>query len=248
MSPPLLMVRGLSKCFGAVQVADAVDLDIRAHEIHAVIGPNGAGKSSLIAQIAGELRPDAGTIRIDGQDLGTRTPVERAALGIGRSFQVSSLFEQLSVLENALLAAQAASGHSIRFGRPAWRRDAVRARAESALREVGLLERGDDLVASLAHGQKRRLEVAMVLAGGARLLLLDEPLAGQAADEVRTIVALLERLRERHAILLVEHDMDAVFALADRITVMVDGRVIRTGAPDAVRDDPAVREAYLGDA
>ena len=247
MSAPLLVIEGLSKRFGAVVVADRVDLDVRRGEIHAVIGPNGAGKSSLIGQIAGEIRPDAGIIRLRDADLGGRTPAERAALGIGRSFQVSSLFEPLSVLENAVLAAQPTRGHSFRFRRPALQRPEVRERAEAALRDVGLLDRQDDLVASLAHGEKRQLEVALALAGDAVLLLLDEPLAGQASEESRTTIALLERLRERHAVLLVEHDMEAVFRLADRITVMVDGQVIRTGTPEVVRDDPAVREAYLGD-
>jgi branched-chain amino acid transport system ATP-binding protein len=249
MTGPLLEVRNLSKRFGAVVVADAVDLDIWPGEIHAVIGPNGAGKSSLIAQLAGELEPDAGVIRMQGHDVAMRrSPAARAALGIGRSFQVSSLFEELSVLENAALAAQPAVGTSFRFGTPALAAGPARERAEAALHEVGLDARQNDLVAGLAHGEKRQLEVALTLAGGASLLLLDEPLAGQAADESRSIVALLDRLRARYATLLVEHDMDAVFALADRITVMVDGRVLCSGTPEAVRNDRGVREAYLGDA
>lgn len=248
MSPPLLAVRGLTKRFGAVVVADAIDLEVERGEIHAVIGPNGAGKSSLIGQIAGEIQPDSGTVRLRGADLVGRTPAERAALGLGRSFQVSSLFEPLSVLENAVLAAQPSAGHSLRLARHALDRDGVRERAEAALSDVGLYERRNEPVADLAHGEKRQLDVALALAGGATVLLLDEPLAGQAADESRATIALLDRLRERHAVLLVEHDMEAVFALANRITVMVDGRVIRTGAPDEVRADPAVRRAYLGDA
>ncbi|HEX6142336.1 MAG TPA: ABC transporter ATP-binding protein [Geminicoccaceae bacterium] len=249
MSPaPLLEIRGLVKRFGAVTVAEAVDLDIAPGEVHALIGPNGAGKSSLIGQIAGEIRPDAGRIRFLGADLEGRSPAARSQAGIGRSFQMSSLFEQMSVLENALLAAQRAHGTGFGFVRRALDRAEPRARAEATLAQVGLAGRAAEPVASLAHGEKRQLEIALALAGAPRLLLLDEPLAGQAAGDAEATVALLDRLRPAHAMLLVEHDMDAVFALADRITVMVDGRVIASGRPETIRADPGVRDAYLGDA
>jgi branched-chain amino acid transport system ATP-binding protein len=247
MSGPLLEVRGLTKRFGAVVAADGVDLEVLPGEIHAVIGPNGAGKTTLIAQLAGELRPDAGAIRFRGSDL-VRQPVHaRAALGIARSFQVTNLFGAFSVLQNVALAAQAVAGHSFRPWRPAARVAPLREAALAALGQVGLdeVERPAN---ALAHGEKRLLEIAMALASRPQLVLLDEPLAGQGGAEGRATVALLDRLRGERAILLVEHDMEAVFALADRITVMVDGRVIASREPVAIRADPAVRTAYLGDA
>jgi branched-chain amino acid transport system ATP-binding protein len=248
MMEPLLELRGVHKRFGAVVAAEAVDLDVRAGEIHALIGPNGAGKSSLIAQIAGELRPDRGRVHFAGIDLTERPPAARARLGLARSFQVTSLFDDLSVLENAVLAAQPRLGHSFRLLRPATSRATVREAALAALAEVGLDKRPDDPVAALGHGEKRQLEIGLALAGGPRLLLLDEPLAGQAAADGEATVALLDRLRRRHAMLLVEHDMDAVFQLADRVTVMVEGRTIASGTAAEVRNDPDARSAYLGDA
>jgi branched-chain amino acid transport system ATP-binding protein len=247
VSEALLEVRGLTRRFGAVVAADGVDLDVLPGEIHAVIGPNGAGKTTLIAQLAGELRPDAGTIRFRGRDL-VRQPVHaRAALGIARSFQVTSVFGAFSVLQNTALAAQAVAGHSFRLWRPADRVPELREAAQAALEQVGLggVERA---VSALAHGEKRLLEIAMALASRPHLVLLDEPLAGQGVAEGHATVALLDRLRGERAILLVEHDMEAVFALADRITVLVDGRVIASGPPPLIRADPAVRTAYLGDA
>jgi branched-chain amino acid transport system ATP-binding protein len=247
MRAPLLEVRGLTKRFGAVVAADGVDLEVRPDEIHAVIGPNGAGKTTLIAQLAGELRPDAGAMRFGGIDL-VRQPVHaRAGLGIARSFQVTSVFGAFSVLQNVALAAQAVAGHSFRLWRPAERVAPLREAALAALDQVGLGE-VERPASALAHGEKRLLEIAMALAIRPRLVLLDEPLAGQGVAEGRATVALLDRLRGERAILLVEHDMEAVFALADRITVLVDGRVIASGDPAAIRADPAVRTAYLGDA
>ncbi len=244
----LLQVRALCKRFGAVVAADALDLDVAPGELHAVIGPNGAGKTTLIAQLAGELRPDAGHIRFAGHDLLPRPPHARAQLGLTRSFQITSLFEQFRVLENVALAVQAVRGHSFRFWRPAHKSYELREAAMAALEQVGLAARADDRAHALSHGEKRQLELAMALASRPQLLLLDEPLAGQGQAESTALIALLSGLRGRHAILLVEHDMDAVFALADRITVLVGGRVIACAAPAAIRADPAVRAAYLGDA
>jgi branched-chain amino acid transport system ATP-binding protein len=248
MNAPLLEVRGLCKRFGAVVAADQLDLEVRPDQLHAVIGPNGAGKTTLIAQLAGELRPDAGCVRFRGRDL-TALPVHvRAGLGLARSFQMASLFERLSVLDNVALAVQAISGHSFRFWRPASRVRPLREAAVAALAEVGLDERAEKIASTLSHGEKRQVEIAMALASRPALLLLDEPLAGQGLAESRSMIRLLERLRGRCAILLVEHDMDAVFALADRITVLVAGRAIASGAPAEIRADEVVREAYLGDA
>ena len=248
MAEPLLQVRGLSKRFGAVVAADALDLEVAPREVHAVIGPNGAGKTTLIAQLAGEVRPDAGHIRFAGHDLGARPPHARAALGLARSFQITSVFEQFSTLQNVALAVQAMRGHSFRFWRPARRVRELREPAMAALERVGLGSRADDPAHALSHGEKRQLELAMALASRPKLLLLDEPLAGQGLSESEAMIALLAGLRDSHTILLVEHDMDAVFALADRITVLVRGRVIASAEPAVIRADPAVRAAYLGDA
>lgn len=248
MSAPLLEVQGLCKRFGAVVASDRLDLEVRPGQLHAVIGPNGAGKTTLIAQLAGELRPDAGCIRFRGRDF-TALPVHiRAGFGLARSFQMASLFEHLRVLDNVALAVQAVSGHSFRFWRPASRVRPLREAAMAALEEVGLGERAEMTASALSHGEKRQLEIAMALASGPELLLLDEPLAGQGLAESRSMIGLLDKLRQRCAILLVEHDMDAVFALADRITVLVAGRAIASGAPAEIRADQAVRAAYLGDA
>jgi branched-chain amino acid transport system ATP-binding protein len=247
MSEALLRVLGLDKRFGAVIASDQVDLEVEDGGIHAVIGPNGAGKTTLIAQLAGELRPDAGRILLDGHDL-TREPVHRRAhLGLARSFQIACLFDRLSVQDNVALAVQATAGHSFRFWRPARRVEELRGPAREVLASVGLEGRGEVMVAALSHGEKRQLEIAMALASRPRLLLLDEPLAGLGAEESAAMVERLAALRGRHAILLVEHDMGAVFALAGRISVMVQGRVIASGAPEAIRADPLVRAAYLGE-
>lgn len=244
----MLQLVDVHKRFGAVVVAEAVDLTVLPGEIHALIGPNGAGKTSLIGQVAGEIVPDRGSILLNGEDVTRWPPPRRARAGLVRSFQVTSLFDEMTALENVILAVQPTGGHGFGLLRPALRRHGLRRAAEAVLGEVGLLERADQDVSGFAHGEKRQLEIALALAGRPRLMLLDEPLAGQAAAEGAATVVLLERLRGRHGVLLVEHDMDAVFRLADRISVMVEGRIVATGPPAAIRDDPAVRSAYLGDA
>ena len=243
-----LEVTGLVKRFGGLLATDHVDLDLARGEIHAVIGPNGAGKTTLINQLSGQILPDEGRIVFDGQDLTHEPPFRRAMAGLGRSFQITSVFNDFSVLQNTALAVQAHAGHSFRFWKPAASERALTEPALAALRRVGLLDRAQVPVASLAHGERRQLEIAMVLATGAKCLLLDEPMAGMSPAESEAVVALLQELKGEHTILLVEHDMDAVFALADRLTVLVYGRPIATGTPDQIRNHPEVREAYLGEA
>jgi branched-chain amino acid transport system ATP-binding protein len=216
-------------------------------EIHAVIGPNGAGKTTLIAQLAGELRPDAGQVRFAGADVTALSAPARSARGLARSFQVTSVFRELTVLDNVALAVQAHAGHSFRFWRDARRDPALREPAQAVLAEVGLADRAGIVAASLAHGEQRQLEIAMALAIRPRLILLDEPTAGMGAEESAAMVALLRTLKGGPGLLLVEHDMDAVFALADRITVLVSGRVIATGRPEEIAGSALVREAYLGE-
>jgi branched-chain amino acid transport system ATP-binding protein len=247
MVEPLLETSGLTRRFGGLVAMSEVALGVAPGEIHAVIGPNGAGKTTLVATLAGELRPDAGTIRFAGHDISRLGTTRRAALGIARSFQITSIFREFSVVENVALAVQAHEGHSFRLWRPARADPRLREPARAVLAELGLAERADMTAAALSHGEKRVLEIAMVLATRPRLLLLDEPMAGMGPAESDAMVRLLARLRGRLAIVLVEHDMDAVFRLADRITVMVYGRVVATGAPAAIRADPEVRRAYLGD-
>ncbi len=247
MPEPLLATSGLTKRFGGLIAASEVALAVEPGEIHAVIGPNGAGKTTLVAALAGELRPDAGTIRFAGHDISRFGPARRAALGIARSFQITSIFREFTALDNVALAVQAHSGHSFRFWHPARSDRRLREPARAVLAEVGLGPRADVTAASLSHGEKRALEIAMALATRPLLLLLDEPMAGMGPAESAEIVRLLAGLKGRLTIVLVEHDMDAVFALADRITVMVYGRVIATGPPDAIRADAQVRRAYLGD-
>ncbi len=212
-----------------------------------MIGPNGAGKTTLIAQLAGELRPDAGRVLLGGEDVTHRPPAARARRGLARSFQSTSVLAGMTALDNAALAVQAHAGGSFRFWRPARHDPALREPAREALHRVGLAHRADVVAGALSHGEQRQLEIAMALAGEPRVLLLDEPTAGMSLEETRRMVALLDGLKGDRAMLLVEHDMEAVFALADRITVLVDGRVIATGAPAAIRADPAVRDAYLGE-
>jgi branched-chain amino acid transport system ATP-binding protein len=247
MVEPLLETSGLTRRFGGLVAMSEVALGVAPGEIHAVIGPNGAGKTTLVATLAGELHPDAGTIRFAGHDISRLGTTRRAALGIARSFQITSIFREFSVVENVALAVQAHEGHSFRLWRPARTDPRLREPARAVLAELGLAERADMTAAALSHGEKRVLEIAMVLATRPRLLLLDEPMAGMGPAESDAMVRLLARLRGRLAIVLVEHDMDAVFRLADRITVMVYGRVVATGAPAAIRADPEVRRAYLGD-
>jgi branched-chain amino acid transport system ATP-binding protein len=216
----MLETRDLYKHFGGLVATDKVSLSIRQGELHAVIGPNGAGKTTLIAQLAGELRPDGGAILFDGRDI-TRMPVQRrAAAGLARSFQITSVFPSFSALANVALAVQAHAGHSFRFWKPAARDDALTAPAREALESVGLGPRADVPAELLSHGEQRQLEIAMALATRPRMLLLDEPMAGMGPAEGASMVDLLGKLKRRYTILLIEHDMDAVFALADWITVL----------------------------
>jgi len=241
---PLLSVNALIKRFGALVATDAVDLGVGPSEVHALIGPNGAGKSTLLAQIAGEIRPDSGTVFFDGADITGLPPHRRARLRIGRTFQINSSFRSFTARENvmlAILAARAMKPWAVFHGDRE-----LHVRAERILEEVGLADRGDALAGSLPHGVLRQLEIALAIAAEARLLLLDEPLAGVAAGEAAAMISLLQSLRGRCALLLVEHDMDAVFALADRVTVLAQGRVIASGLPSSVALDENVRRVYLG--
>ena len=243
----MLETRELYKHFGGLVATNRVSLSIREGELHAVIGPNGAGKTTLIAQLAGELRPDSGAILFDGRDV-TRLPVQRrAASGLARSFQITSVFPPFSALANVALAVQAHAGHSFRFWKAASNDKALTGPALDALELVGLGPRADVPAELLSHGEQRQLEIAMALATGPRMLLLDEPMAGMGPVEGALMVDLLRKLKRRYTILLIEHDMDAVFALADWITVLVHGAVIATGTPDEIRSDPEVRRAYLGE-
>ena len=243
---PLLSVNALTKRFGALVVTDAVDLEVGPSDVHALIGPNGAGKTTLLAQIAGELRPESGTVFFDGADITGLLPHRRARLRIGRTFQINSSFRSFTVRENVMLAFLAA--RAVKPWALFHRDRQLHASADRILEEVGLADRGGALAVSLPHGALRQLEIALAIAGEARLLLLDEPLAGIAAGEAGAMISLLQRLRARCALLLVEHDMDAVFALADRVTVLAEGRVIASGAPSSVALDENVRRVYLGGA
>jgi branched-chain amino acid transport system ATP-binding protein len=247
VAEPLLRVEGLTKRFGGVVASDAIALDVLPNELHAVIGPNGAGKTTLIGQLAGELASDAGRITFAGHDITTLPVHRRSALGLARSFQISSLFLDFTAEDNVALAVQAHAGSSFRFWRSARRDPALRGPARAALERVGLAPRADVLVANMSHGEHRQLELAMALAARPRMLLLDEPMAGLGPEESAGMVAMLRALKQELPILLVEHDMEAVFALADRITVLVYGRVIASGPPHVIRTDPEVRRAYLGE-
>lgn len=247
MSDVVLSLEGVSRSFGALKATDAVDLTLRRGEIHALIGPNGAGKSTLMALIGGALRPDGGRICLDGVDITALDMAARARAGLARSFQISSLIPDYTVKGNVLLALQARAGRIFHFIRPvAWDRD-LGARADRVLERVGLSDRAGVPAAQLSHGERRMLEIALAIALGPRVFLLDEPMAGMGAEGARRLMAFLDGLRHAAPILLVEHDMDAVFALADRITVLTYGRVIATGPVEAIRANPAVRAAYLGE-
>jgi branched-chain amino acid transport system ATP-binding protein len=243
----LLEIEGLTKRFGGVVAADGISLVLPAGELHAIIGPNGAGKSTLIGQLTGEVVPDSGRIRFDGREI-TNVPVHRRSqLGLARSFQITTLFPDFTALDNVALSAQAHSGHSFRFWRKARSEIELRGPAQAALARVGLAERAATPVADLSHGERRQLEIAMALAGRPRMLLLDEPMAGMGPEESARLVELLRALKGTVTVMLIEHDIDAVFALADRISVLVYGRIIATGDSVAIRSDLAVRDAYLGE-
>jgi len=246
MTAPLLRTLSLVKRFGGLIATDQLSLEVAEGEIHAVIGPNGAGKTTLIAQLSGELAPDEGRVQFADTDI-TGLPVHaRSALGLARSFQITSVFRGFTALDNVALAVQAHAGHSFRFWRAAKHDPDLREPAREMLTRVGLGARADVPARHLSHGEQRALELAMALATNPRLLLLDEPMAGMGPEDSARMVALLKDLRDR-TILLIEHDMDAVFALADRITVLVYGRAIATGTPGEIRADRAVRQAYLGE-
>jgi branched-chain amino acid transport system ATP-binding protein len=247
MSSPLLEVRELRKMFGALRASDGISFAVQPGETHAVIGPNGAGKTTFISQLAGNLRPDGGRITFAGEDITDLPAPRRARKGLARSFQITSVYPEFSALQNVALAIQAHAGHSFRFWRDARRDPALTGPAEKVLGQVGLAERVHVLAANLAHGEQRQLEVAMALATGPRLLLLDEPMAGMGIEESQRMIALLSSLKRRQTLVLVEHDMDAVFRLADRISVLVYGRVIATGTAEEIRGNAEVRAAYLGE-
>jgi branched-chain amino acid transport system ATP-binding protein len=242
----LLDVQGLHKRFGGVVATDGVDLQLRAGEVHALIGPNGAGKTTLVAQLAGQLAPDAGRIVFDGRDITHTSAHQRARLGLARSFQITRLFRSFRVIEHLALALQAASGASVGAWRPVAHDRALFERARALLPRLGLDALADAPIDALSHGQRRALEVGMAIAPGPRLLLLDEPMAGLGADESPRMEALIAGLRHDAALLLIEHDVDAVFRLADRVSVLVGGRIIASGTPDNVRRDTQVVAAYLG--
>jgi branched-chain amino acid transport system ATP-binding protein len=247
VAEPVLRIEGLTKNFGGLRVTDDLTLDVRPGELHAVIGPNGAGKTTLINQISGLLSPDSGRIVFGGEDV-TRMPVHaRATRGLARSFQITSILPRFSVLENVALAVQARSGTSFSFFGRASAEEALNAPAREALAQVGLENRADVLAGELSHGEKRALELAIALAMEPKLLLLDEPMAGTGRDETERLVQALRGLKGRFPMVLVEHDMEAVFALADRISVLIYGRILASGTPDEVRNDPQVVTAYLGE-
>ena len=247
MTQPLLSVRRLRKRFGGLIATDSVDLDVVEGEIHALIGPNGAGKTTLLTQLFGELSHDEGEIRLEGEPIDALATPQRVQRGLARTFQINQLLPDFSMLDNVALAVQARQGHSFRFFADARRDTGLRQRAREHLTTAGLAHRAEVKVADLSHGEQKQLEFAIALACEPRLLLLDEPMAGLGHAESEQMVAMLLGLKGRVTMLLVEHDMDAVFALADRISVLVYGRIIATGTAQEIRDNPDVRTAYLGE-
>ena len=246
MSETVLQIEGLEKSCGALRATCDVSLDVAHGEIHALIGPNGAGKTPLIRQIYGSETSDAGVVKLRGEVMNGLNVPQRVARGIGRSFQISNVLMDFTVLQNAILAEQARRGESFRFFRPAFDDQALIEGAGVMLDRVGLGDRAATSVADLAHGERRLLELALALAAEPALLLLDEPMAGAGSEETQHMIEIIDGLRSRAGILLIEHDMDAVFRLADRVTVLVEGEIIASGAPDVISADKAVREAYLG--
>ena len=247
MSEVILATQGLTRHFGGLAAVSDVSLEACMGQLHAVIGPNGAGKSTLINMLSGDLPPSSGTVSIGGRDVTGLAAHQISRMGVGRSYQKTNVFLTFTAFENCRLAAQSRQKSSMRFFRPAHRMADVNRAAEAALAAAGLEGRAGSIASALSHGEQRQLEIAMTLATEPRLLLLDEPLAGMGAEESVRIVELLKRLRADHAILLVEHDMDAVFAVADTLTVMVEGAVLASGSPAEIRANPKVQEAYLGD-
>jgi len=243
----MLEVRNVSKRFGGLVANDDISLSVPPGEVHAIIGPNGAGKTTLISQIAGEFAPTSGTIAIDGIDVTRLRAHQRAKLGLARCFQITSIFPSFSAVENVAIAAQAKRGHSFRFWRPANSISEFNQAAEDALHQVGLGDIEMRNAGSLSHGEHRQLEIAMALVTRPKLLLLDEPTAGMGREESRALVRLLKDVGAGQTIILIEHDIDVVFALSDQITVLAKGRVVASGVPEAIRASPAIREAYLGE-
>ena len=247
MADILLRVDGLQKRFGGLVATDRLDFAVARGELHALIGPNGAGKTTFIHQLSGALKPDGGRIVFDGRDVTTRSLHERVRTGLARSYQITSLFKRFSVRHNLALAVLARSGSSLSFWKPLSREAALAQEATAIAARVGLAGREHRIAGTLAHGEQRQLEVGLALATNPRLLLLDEPMAGMGPEESQRMIQLIAGLKGVVTVLLVEHDMDAVFRLADRISVLVSGRVIATGAPEAIRSNAEVRRAYLGD-
>ena len=243
----LLDVRGLSKHFGGLLANDNVNLQVHGGEVHALIGPNGAGKTTLVSQLAGQLASDRGRVFFDGHDISGMSTHQRARRGLVRSFQITRLFKSFSVLDNVALAVQAVSGSSLGAWRPVSRERALFERAAALLADVGLQHKGGHSVGELSHGDRRALEVGMALAGQPRLVLLDEPMAGMGPDESARMEQLILAIRDRCTVVLIEHDVDAVFRLADRVSVLVGGRIVASGEPEMVRGNPEVIAAYLGD-
>jgi branched-chain amino acid transport system ATP-binding protein len=245
MAEPILNIVRLSKSFGALRATDQLNLSIEPGEVHAVIGPNGAGKTTLIAQISGELRPNDGEIFFCGENITRFTIQERVRRGLSRSFQITSIFPEFTALQNVAMAVQSTQGHSFRFSNAPERDGSLIGPSQEFLAQVDMSHRAAIPAAELAHGEQRQLEIAMALALQPKLMLLDEPMAGMAREDARRMLSLLRSLKSRVTVLLVEHDMDVVFSLSDRITVMVYGRAIATGSPAEIQAHPAVRKAYL---
>ena len=244
---PVLLLEGLVKRYGGLTVTNRLQLAVHPRQVHAVIGPNGAGKTTLIQLISGALKPDAGRIVFKGRDITARAMHERVALGLARSYQITNLFKSCSVLDNLALSVQARSGSSMRFWRPAVSEAALFREAALVGEQVGLASRLGAIAGSLSHGEQRQLELGLALASSPELLLLDEPMAGMGAEESARLIPLIKALASTLTVVLIEHDMDAVFQLADRISVLVAGQIMATGSADQIRANAEVRKAYLGD-
>jgi branched-chain amino acid transport system ATP-binding protein len=247
MTDYLLKITDLNKRFGGIVATDNVNLSVQQGQIHAIIGPNGAGKTTLIAQLSGQLKPDSGDIEFGGHSIINHSTASRARQGLARSFQITSVVMPMTLLENVMLAVQGCSGHSFRFWSPVARDRDMQAAAMASLAEVGLEDRAGRIAANVSHGEQRQLEVAMALAMKPRMLLLDEPMAGMGKEEGAMMVDILNRLKGDMTILLVEHDMDAVFSMADRLSVLDNGHVIATDTVENIRNNQEVQKAYLGD-
>ena len=247
MSEVMLRISGLNKRFGGITATDNVNLDVASGQIHAVIGPNGAGKTTLISQLSGQLKPDSGSIEFNGKNILGYSMPKRARMGLARSFQITSVVMPMTLLENVMLAVQANSGHSFRFWSRANDSKELRDAAMQSLTTLKLDDRADKLAGNVSHGEQRQLEVAMALAMKPRLLLLDEPMAGMGKEESAQMIAILNQLKGDKTILLVEHDMDAVFQMADQLSVLVNGHIIATDTVENIRNNKAVQQAYLGD-